>query len=271
MGSHFIKTALREGRTITALCRPDKSKGDSSVVGVNWIEGRLADVDTHWFEKVDVLVHLAAVGVSPQNVSWSVAMQVNVADSLYLCEKAASAGVKNFVVAGTCMEYGRGADFYAEIPPDASLQPSGPYATSKSAFFTAIRAFCTDKDCNLVYLRPFHFFGEGQFEENFWPALRKAALAGEDFPMTLGEQIRDFIPVEDVASQFLQETERMVNPERNQKPRIRIANVGTGRPQTLREFAEYWWKHWNAKGKLLLGAVPYRNNEVMRYVPEIKI
>jgi hypothetical protein len=35
------------------------------------------------------------------------------------------------------------------------------------------------------------------------------------------------------------------------------------------EFSEYWWRYWGAKGKLLPGAVPYRDNEVMRYVPKI--
>jgi len=48
-----------------------------------------------------------------------------------------------------------------------------------------------------------------------------------------------------------------------------VANVGTGHPQTLLGFAEHWWKNWDAKGRLLPGALPYRDNEVMRYVPEV--
>ena len=36
---------------------------------------------------------------------------------------------------------------------------------------------------------------------------------------------------------------------------------------TLREFAEFWWDKLDATGKLKLGIVPYRPNEVMRYVP----
>jgi len=31
----------------------------------------------------------------------------------------------------------------------------------------------------------------------------------------------------------------------------------------------FWWKEWSATGKLLVGEVPYRKNEVMRYVPKI--
>ena len=83
--------------------------------------------------------------------------------------------------------------------------------------------------------------------------------------MTFGEQVRDFIPVEDVAQTFLSFLEKTPpapgNPE--------IHNVGSGQPQTLREFAEFWWKKWGATGKLKFGEIPYREGEVMRYAPEI--
>jgi hypothetical protein len=46
-------------------------------------------------------------------------------------------------------------------------------------------------------------------------------------------------------------------------------NIGTGKPQSLREFAEFWWEYWAANGELKFGEVSHRNNEVMRYVPEI--
>ena len=95
--------------------------------------------------------------------------------------------------------------------------------------------------------------------------LRKAALAGEDFPMTLGEQVRDYMPVMDIAESFTKALTMQLLPG---KPVI--ANIGSGNPQTLRAFAEFWWERFQAKGKLHVGAVPYRKGEVMRYVPDIK-
>ena len=41
--------------------------------------------------------------------------------------------------------------------------------------------------------RIFQVFGEGEHETRFWPSLHRAAQAGDDFEMTLGEQVRDFI------------------------------------------------------------------------------
>lgn len=47
------------------------------------------------------------------------------------------------------------------------------------------------------------------------------------------------------------------------------SNLGLGKPQTVLEFAQNIWKEQGAKGQLLPGALPYRDGEVMRYVPEV--
>ena len=91
----------------------------------------------------------------------------------------------------------------------------------------------------------------------------KSALSGENFPMTGGEQVRDFVHVDDVAKTFLHAATRPdVLPG---QPLVR--NVGSGQPVTMRDFAETWWHRWNARGSLLIGVLPYRPNEVMRFAP----
>jgi nucleoside-diphosphate-sugar epimerase len=120
-----------------------------------------------------------------------------------LLEKAHAAGVRRFVLAGSYAEYGLSADRYDFIPADAPLLPSTPYAASKAAGFIVANTFAIEKSIELYYLRIFSAYGEGQYINNFWPALRAAALSGADFPMTLGGQVRDFIPVERVAETFL--------------------------------------------------------------------
>ena len=51
--------------------------------------------------------------------------------------------------------------------------------------------------------------------------------------------------------------------------KVLVKNIGSGKPQTVYDFAQYWWKYWNATGELKFGAIPYRDNEIMRIVPEI--
>ena len=212
------------------------------------------------------LVHMAAYGVSPQPCTLEKAFQINVTDSLLLVERAINAGISRLFLCGTCMEYGRNAENLEFIPANTAFAPVGAYAASKAAQSMAIAALCQERNIPLTILRLFSVYGEGQHPDNFWPSLRRAALAGDDFPMSPGEQIRDFIPVEQVAQAFLKALE--LPPSALRSPLV--ANVGTGHPQTLLAFAEHWWEKWGATGKLIPGALPYRDNEVMRYVPEVK-
>jgi anaerobic glycerol-3-phosphate dehydrogenase len=57
--------------------------------------------------------------------------------------------------------------------------------------------------------------------------------------------------------------------EEAQEPVFRISNLGTGKPTSLRDFTAQVWKESGGTGALTFGAIPYRDAEVMRYVPEI--
>jgi nucleoside-diphosphate-sugar epimerase len=265
IGGHFLKQALAAGHHIIALRRTGGSPPISLPQQPVWVDGNL---DDDWLEKLSqcsTLVHLAAAGVSPQKADRDELFDVNVRQSSQLWRLAARAGVKRFVICGSCFEYGKSGERFEFIPADAPLEPTNAYAASKAAATMAALALAIEARIELVVLRPFHVFGEGQHESNFWPSLRKAALAGEDFPMTAGEQIRDFVPAEKVADVFVAALGRA--DLLTGKPIIE--NVGTGKPQTLRAFAGHWWKQWGAKGELKVGALPYRAGEVMRYVPQI--
>jgi nucleoside-diphosphate-sugar epimerase len=217
------------------------------------------------FRSCNVLVHLAAHSANVPYDTLENCVHWNVLAPLKMFSAAAKAGIKSFIVAGSCFEYGRSAERHEFIPPDAPLEPTLSYPASKAAASVAFHAFACERNVRLLVLRIFQVFGEGELETRFWPSLRKAALTGRDFPMTKGEQVRDFIPVEQVAERFVAALART-----DLKPgEPRMENVGTGRPQTVRAFAEHWWHHWHATGKLIPGALPYRENEVMRYVPRV--
>jgi nucleoside-diphosphate-sugar epimerase len=213
----------------------------------------------------EAVVHFAAFGATPQPATWQGCFQFNVVETLRLAEVAYSSGVVRFIAAGSYAEYGKSGLRYDFIPVDAPLEPTDPYAASKAAANVALSAFANRVDMNLFYGRIFSAYGEGQFEGNLWPSLKKAALSGNDFPMTAGEQIRDFIDVKAVVVWFVDALDRDLRPG----SRVQFENVGTGEPQTLRQFAEYWWDYWNASGKLMFGALPAQEAEVMRYIPKV--
>ncbi len=263
LGSHFLRRALTVGHEVLALRRPGSQPKIPLPSQPRWLEGGLTDPWGEQLRHCDTLVHLAAVGVSPQKATWTELFQINVQDSLQLWRAAVEAGVRRLVICGSCFEYGASGGRYDFIPAEAPLLPTTAYGASKAAASAAALGLAAEQNLALLILRPFHMFGEGQHKSNFWPALKKAAQAGEDFPMTAGSQIRDFMPVEDAAEAFLASLDR--TDLAAGVPRVE--NLGSGQAQTLLEFATTWWSHWRASGRIRAGEVPYRTGEVMRYAP----
>jgi nucleoside-diphosphate-sugar epimerase len=263
IGSHFLRTALAGGHEVRALRRPGSRTRLPLEREPEWLERSLDQVTVGDLAGCAAIVHLASPGVSPQKAGWEELLYWNVTAAVRLAERAREAGVERIVAAGTFAEYGRSADRYDLVPPDAPLAPTTGYAASKAAAYAALSAYAIEQKMQLAYLRVFSAYGEGQHAANFWPALRAAALAGGDFPMTAGEQIRDYVPVESVAATFC----RVASGASLVAGEPLVANVGSGCPVTMRAFAEEWWARFGARGQLRIGALPYRPNEVMRFVP----
>ena len=267
IGGHFLKQALYARHQVFALRRAGSETRIPLPQEPNWLEGRLDGNLSETLGQCESFVHLAAAGVNLQKANWDKLFEVNVQQSLSLWRQAAKAGVKRFVICGSCFEYGKSGERFDFIPVDAPLEPANAYAASKAAATMTALALTVVENIELIVLRPFHVFGEGEEETRFWPSLRKAALGGTDFPMTSGEQVRDFVPAEKVAEVLVAALLRT-----DLCPGVpKIENLGTGKTQTLRAFAESWWQHWNAKGQLKIGVIPYRPHEVMRYVPKLTL
>ena len=267
IGSHFTNQALDAGHRVLATRRRLTSIPRIPYVDQpQWLDRALDEVTAEDLNGCDVLVHLAAhTGHLPYDTLTN-CLRWNLMAVLALFEQARAAGIRHYVVAGSCFEYGRSGDRYKAIPVDAPLEPTNSYSVSKAAASIALIQWAEEHHLSLSILRIFHVYGEGESEGRLWPSLRRAALSGIDFPMTAGEQIRDFIPVHDVAFSFLSVAERLYQ---SKTEIVNIINLGTGKPQTIRDFCEFWWRRWDAPGKLLIGYIPYRRGEVMRFVPEI--
>jgi nucleoside-diphosphate-sugar epimerase len=266
IGSHFINYAHKAGYDIIALKRPNSIPRVELDKEPTWVEGQLDGEFGNQLNGCDILVHLAAHSPNPPYDSLETCLYWNLNASLKLFNQAHHAGISKFLVAGSCFEYGKSGDRYEYIPVDAPLEPTMAYPTSKAAASVAFSGWAIDKNINLQILRIFQVFGEGEPLSRLWPSLKKAAISGDDYPMTMGEQIRDFIPVEDVADEFV--SSLLFDKVKSGLPMVK--NIGTGKPITVCEFSKYWWNKLEAKGKLQVGVIPYRKNEIMRFVPMIE-
>jgi UDP-glucose 4-epimerase len=266
LGSHFTEHALSRGHQVVAACR---SKHSTNALfassNLEWVFGDLPDFTNSQLGHPEVLVHFASAGVSPQVATPDEMFRCNVQDSYRLWDNLVEGGIRKLVICGSAFEYGKTADRYERIPPNAPLEPTTTYGASKAAASLAAISLHYTRGASVSILRPFNVYGDRQHPKNLWPSLRHAAQSGLDFPMSDGKQIRDFVEVEKVASEFLNECQEI----NSRTPTLAIRNVGSGIAISVADFCKAWWKQWNATGQLRIGSLPSRANEISRYVPEL--
>ena len=265
IGSNFIRKATDDGHSIIAIRRKKSTPKVNLISQPTWVEGDLESDFSAYLKNCDIFVHMASYGVLDKGGDLDEYLRWNVVATYNLCKQAYNSGIKKFIILGSCFEYGRAGERFDYIPTTAPLEPSTNYASSKAAASVLLYGWAVKKNVYMNIIRIFQVYGKGENNNRLWPSLRHAALNGRDFKMTKGEQIRDFILVDDVVSDIIQS----LSFDKSISGSPKINNIGSGKPLSVHQFCSYWWKKWNAKGELIIGALPYRKDEVMRYVPEI--
>ncbi len=119
------------------------------------------------------------------------------AATLGLAESLATHGCRRLVGVGTCFEYALGDEPLAEASP---LEPLTPYAQSKLETFRELEAYCSGAGLDFAWARLFYLYGPFEDPRRLVPAVTLALLQGRPAKTTSGEQRRDFLHVDDVAS-----------------------------------------------------------------------
>jgi nucleoside-diphosphate-sugar epimerase len=204
--------------------------------------------------KPEVVFHLAAAGATDPNIDPRKALRVNVDGLISLLEALLGTDVQRVVLTGTCHEYG------AQEAREG-LDPFNAYAASKVAAWAFGRSYWRMHGLPIVTVRPFQVYGPGQPAHTLVPSAIDAALNGEDFAMTAGEQARDFVYVDDVI-------EGMMAAAMTPAVAGRSLDLGTGKATSIREVVERIWERTGAPGEIQVGALPYRTGEVIHLVAD---
>lgn len=265
VGSHLVRALLARGMRVVAAHRVPHPDNARALPGLRVIHRTLSELRPEDFAGCDLFLHAAAQLPAP-GITLAEYMHINCMQALHAFGCAAEGGVTRCLHLGSGLEFGTSGHEEERLTVRSPLRPMGGYAVSKAAASLALTEWAREAGIAFSLLRLFHLFGPDRSATRFWAALRVAAAEGRDFAMTEGRQVLDFTPVAYAVEWILCECLRAdLVPGR---PVAR--HIGTGRPQTLRRFAQYWWRHWNAPGQLLFGALPYREGEVMRCVPEVE-
>ncbi len=266
LGRHLVAAALRGGHRVRALVRP----GRAPAAGSEAVVGDLADLGAldRLVAGADAVLHLAAAGVKARDRIWEQLIRVNVEQPVALVEAAAEAKVRRFVAAGTCLEYrGHGTLPDRLAPPGAvccetdPLEVAEPYGAAKAAGGLLLRARARDLGLPVWYLRLASVYGPGDDSEKLLPAAAHAARTARPFELSPGEQVREWLHVDDAIEALL--AAAMTEPPGG----VATLNVGTGDGRALREVVERLFFIAGAEATLVRsGARPYRRGEPHRLV-----
>lgn len=265
IGSHFVKNAIENGFDLNCLRRVGSKPRIEIEKEPNWIYGDYDIEDANIFKDCNSLVHIASHSTNYPYDSLENCLMFNVTKPLEFLQKAKTSGIKNFIIIGSGFEYGMSGEKYNYIPTNAPLIPKMTYSVSKAVGYLVFSQWALENRLKLKYLRLFHVFGEGESNNRLWPSLKNAAKTGADFKLTAGEQIRDFSHVSDIANKIINEL-KLFDFDSGETI---VKNIGSKNIKSVKEFTEFWWKKWNAKGKLIFGSEDYRDDEIMRFVPKL--
>lgn len=250
IGTHLIEAALCRKIEVTAIKRSEQSNPSFELSREPyWINRALRDIHKTDIEDCSVVIHLASAGVSPKKCDHDEMIRTNILDSVYLMEKANEYGIKKFMTIGTAHEYPVDYLYNNEYSScEEVLRPRNFYGATKAASFILLKSVAEEIGIDFYYGRLFNAYGKGQWEGNFWPLLKKAADNDEDFCMSAGTQICDFIKVETAVNHILDVCLKDFG-----ESRILVEDIRSMNACTLLQFAQSEWKRLNANGKIITG------------------
>ena len=155
------------------------------------------------------------------------------------------------------------------INTGSALAPEvSPYALSKHQFAQWGSMLSAQSDGKLRFVNVLlqHMYGPCDDVSKFTTHVLHACRNNEpSLKLTAGEQMRDFIYIDDVVSAY-----DTLLTQCNQLPEFMDIEVGSGLAPTIREFVETAHRLTSSHTELLFGALPYRANEAMHCLANVE-
>jgi len=255
IGGHVVEAALARGHTVTAVGR-DETKAASSA-WASRVRFVAADLHADGFNPsvlgtADAMLHLAWPGLPDYRDPAHLERHLP-ADTRFI-ERMLAAGLRRLLITGTCLEYGVANGPLSEAMPTA---PTLPYAIAKDALRRRIEDRMPPA-ATLTWARLFYMHGPGQNPKSILALLDAAVGRGDPaFPMSQGEQLRDYLPVTEVARRLVRLAEI--------PGASGIYNICSGEPISIRHLVEARIAEHGATIRPEFGHIPYLDYEAMAF------
>jgi nucleoside-diphosphate-sugar epimerase len=171
--------------------------------------------------------------------------------TLRLAATLAKAGCQRFVGIGTCFEYDIAYGYLSEETPTS---PNTLYGASKLAAQLILGQLASESDMEIAWLRLFYLYGPFEKQQRLVSSVICSLLKNQTVNTTAGEQIRDYLYIEDVATAIWAVAQsKLCGP----------VNIGSGQPVSIKEIVSQIGAILDRSNLISLGALPYGANESM--------
>ena len=245
LGSHIVKRLVAEGQNVVILKRSfshtNRLAADLSKVKSYDID-KLDDFTRVFSEQhIDVIIHTATC-YRRQGEAVEQIYNVNLNFPLKLLELALRFNTDTFFNTDTILS-----------------KYLNWYALSKKQFSEIGQQFANMGKINFIDAKLEHMYGEDDANTKFVTFMIEALQNNiEELKLTAGEQCRDFIYVEDVVEAYWK---ILTNQDDDKK--YQQYEVGTGKTISIKDLVLLAKEITKSRTKLLFGAIPYRENEIM--------
>jgi CDP-paratose synthetase len=215
-----------------------------SLTDINWKQSLQA-------AKPEVVIHLASYLTSADDEP---AIERLIASNLtfgaQLLNALQSTGLQYFINTGTFAEY---------LYNDGLLEPAYLYAATKTAFRSILKYYQSVTGFKTIHIIPYTIYGGSDSKKKLIDYIYESTLTNVPLKMSPGEQVLDFIHIDDVVGFFLS---LIANIDKAEEPVSEI-HLGTGIGTTPREIAAIIESITERAANIEWGGLPYRKRDTM--------
>ncbi len=252
VGLPLLEKLVRRGEEVHAIStRP----APTEIPGVRWhlldladdvaVEGLVSDISPERLLHLAWYVEHGRFWTAPENVLW-------VERSLHLLRMFVHAGGQRVVMLGTCAEYDWSAASEPLDEATSTVAPATLYGVAKDSLHRLATAYAGSENVELAWARLFFMYGPREQPGRLVPSVVRSLLRGESVATTSGEQLRDFMHVDDVAGALAALLESSI---------VGPVDIASGRGTRVRELVAEIAEQIGAPELVRRGELPDRADE----------
>ena len=249
IGSHLLKRIGENNYQVGILVRKDIMNVPADTFIINTSE-------TGWKTKVhsfdpDVVLHLASYLTSSDDEKQiDKLIEANISFGTHLLDAVKNSNIKTFINTGT----------FAEYPTrEGKKTPAYLYAATKTAFCSIVNYYQAVVGFQVLNIIPYTVYGGTHSAKKLIDHIYDSLGSSTMIDMSPGDQVLDFIHVDDVVNFYITLLSR-IDQSKNNHTEI---HLGNGKGITPKEIAALMEKISGKKCNINWGGLPYRKNDTM--------